>query len=139
VDPTVAVDRPAQRGTARGRSDRRLLRTRPNPLTYAEARQLRGARPAGPPPRPRTDPVTVTCRASNSGIVMVAGQKIAIGCAHPHGLVTVHVAEHTITIDFDDGGRPTYRRATTGGGPQRQGSKGLPTQFPTPNVNHHPG
>jgi hypothetical protein len=29
-----------------------LLRTRPNPLTPAQAARLRGARPAGPPPRP---------------------------------------------------------------------------------------
>lgn len=31
---------------------RELLRTRPNPLTYDQARKLRGARPVGPPPRP---------------------------------------------------------------------------------------
>jgi transposase InsO family protein len=32
--------------------NRELLRTRPNPLTSQQARSLRGARPAGPPPRP---------------------------------------------------------------------------------------
>ena len=32
---------------------RELLRTRPSPLTWDQARRLRGARPAGPPPRPR--------------------------------------------------------------------------------------
>ncbi|MFZ0875237.1 MAG: IS481 family transposase, partial [Pseudonocardiaceae bacterium] len=37
---------------------RELLRTRPNPLTYHQARRLRGARPAGPPPRPSVEPVT---------------------------------------------------------------------------------
>jgi hypothetical protein len=47
----------------------------PTPLTYDQARKLRGARPAGPPPRPRTEPITVQRRASNTGIIiMVAGQ-----------------------------------------------------------------
>ena len=32
---------------------RELLRTRPNPLTPTRSQRLRGARPAGPPPRPR--------------------------------------------------------------------------------------
>jgi hypothetical protein len=44
-----------------------LLRTRPSPLTWNQARLLRGARPAGPPPRPSTEPVTVQRRASNTG------------------------------------------------------------------------
>ncbi len=38
---------------------RRLLRTRPSPLSRDRARRLRGARPAGPPPRPSSEPVTV--------------------------------------------------------------------------------
>ena len=38
---------------------RELLRVRPNPLTPEQALRLQGARPAGPPPRPRTEPVTV--------------------------------------------------------------------------------
>jgi len=36
-----------------------LLRTRPNPLTPAQVARLRGARPAGPPPRPPSEPVRV--------------------------------------------------------------------------------
>lgn len=91
---------------------RELLRTRPNPLTYDQARKLRGARPAGPPPRPAVEPITVQRRASNSGVVMIAGQKLALGRTHAHTVVTAHVAEHTITIDFDDGGRRTFRRTT---------------------------
>jgi hypothetical protein len=35
---------------------RELLRVGPNPLTPAELLRVRGARPAGPPPQPRTDP-----------------------------------------------------------------------------------
>ncbi len=55
---------------------RELLRTRANPLTYDQARRLRGARPAGPPPRPSVEPVTAQRRASNTGVIMVAGQKL---------------------------------------------------------------
>ena len=92
---------------------RELLRTRPNPLSWDQARKLRGARPAGPPPRPSAEPVTVHRRASNSGAIMVVGQKIALGRAHAHHEVTVHVAEHTITVELDDGGHRTFRRTTT--------------------------
>jgi len=35
---------------------RELLRTRPNPLTSAKVPALQGARPAGPPPRPESEP-----------------------------------------------------------------------------------
>jgi hypothetical protein len=52
-------------------------------------------------------------RASNSGVITVVGQKIALGRAHAHQELTVHVAEHTITIELDDGGHRTFRRTTT--------------------------
>jgi transposase InsO family protein len=89
-----------------------LLRTRPSPLTWDQARLLRGARPAGPPPRPSAEPVTVQRRASNTGVIMVVGQKIALGRIHARQVVTVHVAEHAITIDLD-GDTRTIRRTTT--------------------------
>jgi transposase InsO family protein len=92
---------------------RELLRTRPSPLTWDQARAMRGARPAGPPPRPSTEPVTVQRRASNTGVVMVAGQKIALGRIHAGQVVTVHVAADTITIDLDDQDSRTVRRTTT--------------------------
>jgi transposase InsO family protein len=92
---------------------RELLRTRPNPLTYDQARTLRGSRPAGPPPRPSVEPITVQRRASNSGVIMVVGQKLALGRDHTHTVVTVHVAEHTITVELDNGTRRTFRRTTT--------------------------
>jgi transposase InsO family protein len=92
---------------------RELLRTRPNPLTYDQARRLRGSRPAGSPPRPSVEPVTAQRRASNSGVIMVAGQKLALGRHHAHTVVTVHVAEHTITVELDNGARRTFRRTTT--------------------------
>ncbi|MDQ4033673.1 MAG: IS481 family transposase [Actinomycetota bacterium] len=92
---------------------RELLRTRPNPLSYDQARTLRGARPAGPPPRPSVQPVTVQRRPSATGVILVAGQKLALGRSQAHTVVTVHVAEHTITVEFPDGAQRTFTRTTT--------------------------
>jgi hypothetical protein len=87
-----------------------LLRTRPSPLTWDQARLLRGARPAGPPPRPSAEPVTVQRRASNTGIIMVVGQKIALCRIQAGRTVTVHVAEDTMTIDLGGEDVRTIRR-----------------------------
>jgi transposase InsO family protein len=92
---------------------RELLRTRPNPLTWEQARRMRGVRPAGPPPRPSTEPVTAQRVASNTGVIMVAGQKIALGRIHARRIVTVHVAADTITIDLASDDTRTVRRTTT--------------------------
>jgi hypothetical protein len=89
-----------------------LLRTRPSPLTWDQAR-LRGARPAGPPPRPSAEPVTAQRVASNTGVIMVAGQKIALGRIHARRIVTVHVAADTITIDLASDDTRTVWRTTT--------------------------
>jgi len=96
---------------------RELLRTRPNPFSTEQIRQLRGLRPAGPPPRPRTEPIRVQRRASNTGIVMVVGQKIALGRAHKHQTVTIWVSETTLAIELDDGETRVVRRTTTPAGP----------------------
>jgi transposase InsO family protein len=90
-----------------------LLRTRPSPLTWDQARLLRGARPAGPPPRPSAEPVTVQRVASNTGVIKVAGQKIALGRIHARQIVTVHVATDTMTIDLGGDDTRTVRRTTT--------------------------
>ncbi|MDQ4092150.1 MAG: IS481 family transposase [Actinomycetota bacterium] len=92
---------------------RELLRTRANPLSYHQARILRGARPAGPPPRPSVEPVTIQRRVWDTGVIMVAGQKLALGRSHAHSVVTVHVAQHTITVDFPDGAQRTFSRTST--------------------------
>ena len=89
-----------------------LLRTRPSPLTWDQALTIRGARPAGPPPRPSTEPVTAQRRASSTGVIMVAGQKIALGRIHAGQVVTVHAAAETIAIDLGEDTR-TVRRTTT--------------------------
>ena len=92
---------------------RELLRTRHNPLTPEQARSLRGARPAGPPPRPSSEPARVQRRASNTGVIMVVGQKIALGQTHKHQTVTVLVSDTTLTVEFADGEARVIRRTTT--------------------------
>jgi len=92
---------------------RELLRVRPNPLSRDKIIRLRGNRPAGPPPRPSVEPITVQRRASNTGVIMVCGQKIALGRAHQHQTVTIHVAETTLAIELDDGETRVVRRTTT--------------------------
>lgn len=90
---------------------RELLRTRPNPIPREQWRHLRGVRPAGPPLRPPIEPITVQRRASNTGVIMVAGQKVALGRVHAHQTVTVHVAETTLAVEVQDETR-LVRRTT---------------------------
>lgn len=90
---------------------RELLRTRPNPLAREQVLRLRGARPAGPPPRPTSEPVTVQRRVSATGVICVCRQNVALGRTHAQQTVTVHVCEHTLTIELDDEHR-TVRRNT---------------------------
>jgi len=89
-----------------------LLRSRPNTLTPDEVRGLRGARPAGPPPHPRNEPVTVQRRVSATGVITVCRQPIPLGRIHAGRTVTVHVSEHTLAIELDHELR-TVRRTTT--------------------------
>jgi transposase InsO family protein len=88
---------------------RELLRTRPNPLTPKETVRLHGIRPVGPPPQSPTGPVRVQRRASNTGVVMVVGQKVALGRVHAGKTVTIAVADTELTVECDDGPR-TFRR-----------------------------
>jgi hypothetical protein len=89
---------------------RELLRTRPNPLAPGEAARLQQARPVGPVPRPSTEPVTVQRRASTTGVIMVAGQKVALGRQFQHHTVTVHVSETTLAIELPDAETRVVRR-----------------------------
>lgn len=91
---------------------RELLRTRPNPLAPGEADRLQRQKPVGTRPRPSIEPITVQRRASNTGIIMVTGQKIALGRQYKHQTVTVHVAETTLAIDLPDGDTRVVRRTT---------------------------
>jgi hypothetical protein len=91
---------------------RELLRTRPNPIPPGQAKHLRGIRPAGPPPRPSIEPIRMQRRASNTGVVMVCGQKVALGRVHRHQTLTIHVAETTLAIELDDCETGVVRRTT---------------------------
>jgi hypothetical protein len=90
-----------------------LLRTRPSPLTPDDIARLRGARPAGPPPQPSADPARVQRRASATGVIMIDGQKIALGRTRAGQTVTVLVSDTTLTIEFSDGETRAIRRTTT--------------------------
>ena len=41
-------------------------------------------------------------RGSNTGVIMVVGQKVALGRVHKHQTVTVAVPETTLVIELDD-------------------------------------
>jgi transposase len=83
----VEVDRPDRKTRrAKGNSD---------PIdAYAAALAALSGRTAGP--RPPGHPGRQ--------------QKLALGRTHAHTIVTVHVAEHTITIAFPDGAQRTLTR-----------------------------
>jgi hypothetical protein len=63
-------------------------------------------------PAPATSPVTVQRRASNSGVIMVVGQKIALGRIHARKTVSVRVAADTLTIEIGTDDTRTVRRIT---------------------------
>jgi hypothetical protein len=83
-----------------------LLRTRPNPLTPAQVGRLRGARPAGSPPRPPSEPVRVQRRASATDVIVVCGQKIALGRVHARQTLSIAVSDTTLAIELDDAETP---------------------------------
>ncbi len=91
---------------------RTLLRARPNPLTGEQARRLRGARPAGPPPIPAAAPVRVQRRVTDTGVITVCRQTIALGRDHAGATVTVLVGEETLTVEVGDQTR-VVRRTTS--------------------------
>ena len=92
---------------------RELLQTRPNPLEPGEAVLLQRQRPVGEVPRPSTEPIRVQRRASNTGLIMVAGQQVALGRGFTGQTVTVLVSETTLAVELDDGDVRIFRRTTT--------------------------
>ncbi|WP_238402776.1 IS481 family transposase [Cellulomonas sp. H30R-01] len=87
-----------------------ILRTRPNPLARGEQYALQQAVPAGERPRPAIEPVTVQRRASATGVIVVAGQKVPLGRINAGATVTVHAAQETLAIDLPDGDTTVVRR-----------------------------
>jgi hypothetical protein len=55
-------------------------------------------------------------RTPNAGIVMVVGQKVALGRIHAYRTVTIAVSETTLAIELDDGETLVLRRTTTQAG-----------------------
>jgi hypothetical protein len=51
-------------------------------------------------------------RASNTGDVPVAGQKIVLGRLHRHRTLTVNASDFTLAIELDDGEVKVVRRTT---------------------------
>jgi transposase InsO family protein len=92
---------------------RELLRSRPNPITREQALRLRGVRPAGPPPRPSVEPIRIQRRASDTGVIVVAGQKVSLGRTHRGQEVEVLVSETTLAIHLAGQDVRTIRRTTT--------------------------
>jgi hypothetical protein len=90
-----------------------LLRSLPNRLTPAELARIRDARPAGPPPRPATQPQRVQRRTSSRGALVVAGQRIHIGMIHAGRTVTVETADTTWRVYYRDELLTEVARTTT--------------------------
>jgi hypothetical protein len=63
-------------------------------------------------PRPSTEPIRVHRRASNTGVIMVAGQKIALGRGHAGRTVSIAVSETTLAIELPDDETRVVRRTT---------------------------
>jgi hypothetical protein len=75
--------------------------------------RLQRPKPVGTTPRPATEPIQVQRRASNTGVIMVCGQKVALGRQHKHQTVAVHVSETTLAIELPDTDTRIMRRTTT--------------------------
>ena len=68
------------------------------------------ADPAGRSPRPNRSECS---GASATGVIVVAGQKVALGRIHQHQTVTVVVSETTLAIEFTDGDTKIISRTTS--------------------------
>jgi hypothetical protein len=74
--------------------------------------KLQRTQPVGPVPRPSTEPVRVQRRASKDGVIMVAGQKVALGREYRRQTVTVAVSETTLAIELPEADTRIVRRTT---------------------------
>jgi hypothetical protein len=68
--------------------------------------------PRGPATQARTEPVTSQRRVSATGTICVCRQTVALGRTHARRTVSIHVCEHSLSIELDDETR-TIRRTTT--------------------------
>jgi transposase-like protein len=65
-----------------------------------------------PGPVPSTDPVRVQRRASATGTVLVARQRVCLGRSHKHETVTIDVTDTTLTVHFPGGNSKVIARTT---------------------------
>ncbi len=72
--------------------------------------RLRGARKAGPPPRPSVEPIRVQRRISATGVTVVAGQRLVPGRPYAGQTITINVSDTTLSIEFTDGDIRVIRR-----------------------------
>ncbi|MEU1014042.1 IS481 family transposase [Streptomyces sp. NPDC005890] len=76
-----------------------LQATLPSPLPPSACGRLQGGRPAGPPPLlpPPAEQIAERTVSSVGGF-MVAGQRVQLGRAYAHQVVTAHLDEKTIRV-----------------------------------------
>lgn len=89
-----------------------ILRARANTLAPGEQYSLQRAVPAGERPHPALEPITVQRRASATGVIVVAGQKVPLGRINGGATVTVHASQMTLAIVLPDGDAIVVRRTT---------------------------
>ncbi len=58
---------------------------------------------AGPPPKPRTEPVRVRRRVSCRGAISITAQRVQVGIVHAYKVVAVEVHDKVFSIIDDDG------------------------------------
>lgn len=70
------------------------------------------ARPGGPLRRPCTETVRAQ-RCARTCVIMICGQKVALGRAHKHQTVAIAVSESTLAIELDNHDTRVVRRTTS--------------------------
>lgn len=83
--------------------DGALTRTGPLTLTPAQRNRLRGARAAGPPPKPDHRPARTQRRVSSRGDTHVIGQRVPVGQRHAGRIVTIDIGETLLRV-YDERG-----------------------------------
>jgi hypothetical protein len=91
------------------------------------------------PVRPGHRPARVQRRTSAIGVIVVCGQKIALGRIHAGQAVTIAVSKTTLAIELDDQETRVVRRTPTKPVRNIEADRPwtVPIQFPSANVNHH--
>ena len=116
---------------------RELLRTRPNPITREQALRLRGVRPAGPPPRPSTEPIRIQRRPPIPGSSWSPGRK-----SHSGAPIAARKSRSSSPTPPSRSTCPAKMSAPSGAPPPSPSVTSRPTghgrspQFPRPNVRH---